>query len=259
VSTVRAEWTKLRTVPSTGWLLLGTVVPAGALAVLMTESPNVSRCPTPSACPDDLTKLALTGVWLAQVAVAVLAVLAFGNEQSTRLIRTTLAAQPRRWRVYAVRAGVVTAMALAAGAVAVAASLVAARPILAGHGFTVANGYRPLSPGDEPTLRAAVGTVLYLGLIALFGYGVAAILRDTAGAITATLLALFATPAIALFVSSPIWHDRLQRYSPMTAGLAVQVTRGASPIGPWAGLGVLAAYAAAALVAGAVLFRLRDA
>src|SRR6185436_13275701 len=55
VSTARAEWTKLRTVPSTGWLLLGAVVPAVALGVLMAESPNVSRCTTPTACEDDLT------------------------------------------------------------------------------------------------------------------------------------------------------------------------------------------------------------
>jgi ABC-2 type transport system permease protein len=47
----------------------------------------------------------------------------------------------------------------------------------------------------------------------------------------------------------------------MNAGLAVQATRhlGALPIGPWPGLGVLAAWAAAALLAGGLLLRLRDA
>jgi ABC-2 type transport system permease protein len=59
----------------------------------------------------------------------------------------------------------------------------------------------------------------------------------------------------------PAWEHRLQRYGPMTAGLAIQATRNLTklPIGPWQGLGVLAAWAAAALLAGGLLLRLRDA
>jgi ABC-2 type transport system permease protein len=47
----------------------------------------------------------------------------------------------------------------------------------------------------------------------------------------------------------------------MTAGLQIQASAGLSrlPIGPWAGLGVLAAWATAALLAGGLLLRLRDA
>jgi ABC-2 type transport system permease protein len=47
----------------------------------------------------------------------------------------------------------------------------------------------------------------------------------------------------------------------MSAGLAVQATVdvNALPIGPWKGLGVLALWALAALIAGGLLFELRDA
>jgi ABC-2 type transport system permease protein len=47
----------------------------------------------------------------------------------------------------------------------------------------------------------------------------------------------------------------------MTAGLAVQATTGLAdlPIGPWAGLAVLAAWAATALAAGGLALRLGDA
>jgi len=47
----------------------------------------------------------------------------------------------------------------------------------------------------------------------------------------------------------------------MSAGLAVQATRGLDtmPVGPWQGLGVLAMYAAAALLIGAILLQIRDA
>jgi ABC-2 type transport system permease protein len=64
-----------------------------------------------------------------------------------------------------------------------------------------------------------------------------------------------------LGVLDPRWVRRLQRRGPMTAGLTIQATRNLRklPIGPWAGLGVLAAWATAALLAGSVLLRLRDA
>ncbi len=47
----------------------------------------------------------------------------------------------------------------------------------------------------------------------------------------------------------------------MNAGLAVQATRDLAdqPIGPWAGLGVLAAWAAGALVLGSLVLYRRDA
>ena len=47
----------------------------------------------------------------------------------------------------------------------------------------------------------------------------------------------------------------------MTAGLEIQDSTGLHglPISPWAGLGVTAAWAAAALLAGGLLLRVRDA
>jgi ABC-2 type transport system permease protein len=47
----------------------------------------------------------------------------------------------------------------------------------------------------------------------------------------------------------------------MTAGLDIQATTGlrSLPLSPWVGLGVLAAWAAAALLAGGLVLRLRDA
>jgi ABC-2 type transport system permease protein len=47
----------------------------------------------------------------------------------------------------------------------------------------------------------------------------------------------------------------------MSAGLEIQASAGLRhlPAGPWAGLGVLAAWTSAALVAGGLVLRLRDA
>lgn len=60
---------------------------------------------------------------------------------------------------------------------------------------------------------------------------------------------------------SPGVTRHLQQIGPMTAGLEIQASTGLDhlPIGPWAGLGVLAAWAAAALLAGTLVLRLRDA
>jgi ABC-2 type transport system permease protein len=258
---VHAEWTKLRTVPSTAWLVLAAVTCTVALSAATAASVNTSHCPSPAECYEDTTKLSLTGVWLGQVAVVVLAVLAMTNEYGSRLIQTTLAANPRRTVVLMTKATVVTGTVLAAGTVGVLGSLVAARTILPSNGFTAANGYPPLSLADAPTLRAAAGTVLYLGLVALFSLGVGTVVRDTAAAITTILSLLYMFPVFAQLVADPQWRDRLMRLGPMPAGLAIQTTRRLDelPIGPWAGLGVLAAYAGAAMLLATIVFTIRDA
>jgi ABC-2 type transport system permease protein len=258
---VHAEWTKLRTLPSTGWLLLGTAVTVVVVGALAVASVSVDLCATPSTCAEDTTKLALVGLWPGQAVAAVVGVLAFGNEYGTRLITVTAAAVPRRLVVLVAKSATVAATVAGASVLGVAAALAAARTMLPGNGFTAANGYPPLSVADGPTLRASVGSVLYLTLVALLALGVAAVARDTAGALTAVLLLLYAVPALTSLVDHPIWHDRLLRWSPVNAGMAIQATRDLDglAIGPWAGLGVLAAYAAAALVLGGVLFARRDA
>ena len=75
------------------------------------------------------------------------------------------------------------------------------------------------------------------------------------------LASLFLSPMLVMVISNPHWQHRIEKYAPMSAGLAVQATKGLGrqPIGPWAGLAVCAVYAAAAALAGAVLFRYRDA
>lgn len=258
---LHAEWTKLRTVPSTWWLLLAAAVLTVALSAVATGSVDTGHCASPAACNEDVVRLSLTGVWIGQAAVAVLGALAMSAEYGTGTIRTTLAAMPRRAEVMAAKAAVVTGWALVAGASAVLGSLLAGRLLLPGGGFTAVHGYPPLSLADGPTLRAAVGSVLYLALTALIGLGVAAVVRDTAGAVTAVLGLLYGLPLLARLIGSERWAERIDRYSPATAGMAVQATRNLDrlPIGPWPGLAVLAAWAAAALGAGALVFRTRDA
>jgi ABC-2 type transport system permease protein len=257
--TMHAEWTKLRTVSGTTWLLAGVVVATIAVSAAAVAA---TKCASGLGCPADTTKLSLTGVYLGQAVVAILAVLAVGNEYSTGMIRVTLTAMPHRLAVLAAKAAIVGVLALVAGAVAIAASLLAGRLILPGNGFTAAHGYAALSLAHGPTLRAACGSVLYLALIAMLSLGIATAVRDPAVSIGLSLGVLYLPPIlIALTVTNPLWLHRLQRYTPMTAGLTIQNTTGLHglPITPWAGLGVLALWAAAALLIGGLLLRIRDA
>lgn len=254
---VPAEWVKLRTVPSTKWLLAAVVAVTAVLGVI---ADGVTRCPA-AACQVDPAKTSLIGIGLGQVLVVVLAATAISGEYGTGMIRVTFAAMPHRTAVLAAKAAVTIGPVLGAGAIAVLGSVLAGRLILPGHGFTAAHGYPSLSLSDGPVLRAAGGSVLYLALIALVSLGTAAAVRDTAAAIGTVLGLLYVVPIVAAVLGNSSSSRHLQQIAPMTAGLAIQATTGLRnlPISPWAGLGVLAAWAAAAMLAGSLLLHFRDA
>jgi ABC-2 type transport system permease protein len=254
---LRAEWAKMRTLPGTFWLLAGVIATTVAVSTAATAAVS---CPH-GGCSVDPAKVSFTGIYLGQAVAAILGVLVISSEYSTGMIRATFTAMPRRTTVLAAKAAIIGGLALAAGAIAVAGSLLAGRAVLTGHGFTPAHGYPALTLGDGPVLRAAVGSVLYLTLIALLSLGVATIIRDPAPAIGTVLGLLYLDPIIAAVLHGAHWHNVIERYAPMTAGLAIQATTSLSslPISPWAGLGVLAAWAAGALLLGGLVLRLRDA
>ena len=259
---LHAEWTKLRTLSSTWWLLLAVV----ALTIVVGAAVAAGGHCAPGACAPgqtgaDPAKISLSGVYLGQVIVALLAGNAAGGEYGTGMIRVTLAATPRRLVMLGAKAAVVTGWAVAAGTAAVLGSVLAGRLILPGRGLSAANGYVPVSLGNGPDLRAAAGSVVYLALIALLALGITMAVRDSAVGIGLVLGVLYLFPIISSVIPDQVLSRHLQQIAPMTAGLYIQVTAGARglPLAPWQGLGVLAAWAAGAMAAGGLLLRLRDA
>ena len=231
--TLRAEWTKVFSVAGPAWLLTAVI----ALTVAVSAAVDAAtRCPANLTCSVDTVKLSLTGIQLGQALVAILAVLAVCSEYSTGMIRVTFAAMPRRLTVLGAKTSVAAGLVLVAGAFAVLGSLVAGVLILPGHGFTAARDFTELSLTYGPTLRAAVGSVLYLGLIAVLSTGIAAMVRDSAVSIGLALGLLYLFPVVDAFIGNQVWHNRIARYSPM-AGLNIQATTGlhSLPISPWAG------------------------
>ena len=237
---LHAEWTKLRTTPGAGLLLftvVATVVGLGVPAAWATGHPA------------DSARTALTGVQLGQAAVAVLAVQVIGGEYATGMIHTSLAAVPHRLTGLAAKAAVLSAVVAAAAATGVAGSLAAGNALL------------PLEVTGSAVLRASTGSVLYLVLIGLLALGVTTAVRDPATAAGLVLGLLYVFPVIGLAVTDPEFRRHLDQVGPMAAGLAIQATTGLDTlvISPWRGLAVLGAWAAAALLAGGLVLRLRDA
>lgn len=248
---LHAEWTKIRTTPGTGWLLVAVVAVTIGIGAVATSA---VRC-TALSCDQDPAKIGLAGVGFGQALVAVLAVLVVSGEYGSGMIRVTFTAMPHRTAVLAAKATVLSGLVMAAGVVAVSVSIVVGHLVLPSRGFPA----DVLSFTDGPVLRAAVGSVLYLMLVGLLGLGIAAAVRDAAFATGCTLALLYLFPILAVF-GDDLWRRHVQQFGPMTAGLAIQSTADIAtlPVAPWIGLGVLAAWSAAALVGGWLLVRFRD-
>src|SRR6266498_1114904 len=241
-----AEWTKLRTVRSTtAWALLAVLGLTVGLSAFV-----CSALDTDAGALSDNDSIApsVAGVYISQIAVVALAVLAITGEYASGMIRTSFTAVPRRREVLAAKALVLAAVTLVTGLAASLVSFLVGQPILAGNGFVAT----PL--GDPEALRSVVGSGLYLAVLAMLGLGVGTVVRRPAGAISATLGLLFGPLVVAMFLPGQLQKAALD-YGPMTAGLAIQLTKpagiiaGTVPVAPWTGFAVFCAYAAVALLA----------
>jgi ABC-2 type transport system permease protein len=245
---LHAEWTKLRTVPGPLLLVLCTVVLTIGVGAAVAVAVS---CPSPG-CQQDPARLALTGVALGQVPVVALAVLLVGSEYGSGMIVGTLAATRGRGTVLTAKAIVLTLAVTVAGLAASLGSWLTGRILLPASGFTVANGVHLAALTDGPTARAVFGSVAYLVLVGLLSLGLATLVRDSTAALGLMLGILFLFRLLAGLVSDPDWQRHLQQISPMDAGMAIQhtVAVAGEPIGPVAGLGVLAGWAAGGLLLG---------
>jgi ABC-2 type transport system permease protein len=250
---LRSEWTKLRSLPSTAWSLLVTVVLIvgfGALYSLL----RVARPPSQPAdvASFDPTAISLTGVQLAQLAIGVLGVLLITGEYATGTIRSSLAAVPRRLPLLWGKAIGFALTTLALCVPATFAAFLVGQSILSSEHLDTTLSH----PG---TARAVLGAALYLTAIGLLGLGLGALLRNTAGAIASLFGLLFAPQIVVGFLPST-WSDRIYQYLPTPAGTAVTNARpDPTSLGPWTGFGLLCLYTAILLGLAAWQLRRRDA
>jgi ABC-2 type transport system permease protein len=248
-----SEWTKLRSLRSTRYSLLAAVlltigVAALACGVVAHHWAHMQAHDRQNFHPLEVN---LAGVQIAQLALGVLGVLVITGEYSTGMIRATMTAVPKRLPVLWGKAIVFGSVALALTIPSTLIAFVVGQSILARHGIDIAFTH----PG---VARAVVGAALYLTVIGLFGLGIGAVVRNTAGGIATFAGVMFVLPPL-MNVLPLSWNNAASPYLPLSAGQSIMaLTRGDHQLAPWTGFGLLCAYAAGALLLAAALLRRRD-
>jgi ABC-type transport system involved in multi-copper enzyme maturation permease subunit len=251
----RMEWIKLRSLRSTRWTAAVSAVIMVGLGILVLRfvPSHWDRMSRADRASFDPVNSGFTGLALAQLAAAALGALVVTGEFSSGLIRTTLAAAPGRVRLVAAKALVFTLAALVIGEVLALVTFLAGQAML--HGPAPRDTLA--SPGAA---RAVVLAGAYLALIGLIGMGAGLIVRHSAGAIAAAAGVILVLPPITLAFPQGMQHA-VQRFLPeIIAENSLTVTKAVPySLSAWAGLGMLALYAAAVLGAGTWLLARRDA
>jgi ABC-2 type transport system permease protein len=247
---LHSEWAKLWSLRST-WITLGL----GLLALLAFGSIAAARYKStigdPHVDPDfasaTAVSLSLFGVTFAELALGVLGVLVMAGEYSTGMIRSTLAAVPRRLPV-------LWSKALVYGVVALIVALVGAFGAFLVASGVVSGTKAALTLSDAGVLRCLTGAALYLALVAVIGVALGGLLRSVAGGISVLVAALLLIPGLLLLLPAS-WRDNVSQYLPSNAGQSIfTLHHEAGTLTPGAGLLVLLGWTALAL--GAAAYRL---
>ncbi|MEU6466489.1 ABC transporter permease [Streptomyces sp. NPDC046976] len=249
-----SEWAKLWSLRST-WITLGLgllfLVVFGVIAAYryrsMIGSPRMDK----DFARSTALSLSLFGANFAQLALGVLGVLVTAGEYSTGMIRSTMAAVPRRLPVLWSKAAVYALVALVVGTVgAFVAFLIGSR--------VVSDTPAALTLGHTGVLRGLFGAGLYLGLVGVIGTALGALLRSVAGGISVLVATFMLVPGLASLLPSS-WQDDIGPYLPSNAGQAMYaLTHDAASLAPGAGLLVFLGWTVLALAGAAYRLRRGD-
>jgi ABC-2 type transport system permease protein len=250
--TLRSELTKILSVRSTYWTLLAFVAASIAWAVL-----DCAGIASHGHGPGfNAAEASLTGqVALGELIIVVLGALVITSEYSTGMIRTSLAVMPRRGVLYAAKAITFAAVTLTVSLVTSFVAFFVGQAILSSKHYNTTL----TQPG---VLRAVLLSAAIVTVFGLFAYGAGAIIRNTAGAISAILGFIFLIPLLAQALPNA-WFADLQRWLP-GGGALEPIARSTPPIdghlfSAWGEFAVFSGYAAVLLAVGAWLFIRRDA
>ena len=116
--------------------------------------------------------------------------------------------------------------------------------------------------GQPGVLRAVLASALYVVVSGLFAFGLGAIVRSTAGALTLAFGLLFLVPQLAKALPGT-WYADVARWLPGgdVTNAITSTQRQAPPhvFSAWGEFAVFGAYTVILLILGALLFRTRDA
>jgi ABC-2 type transport system permease protein len=256
-NSLRFEWTKLRTVRSTWWTLVAAVVAMVGIAILgsaFTVHDWATTTPADRLLFDPLETSA-RGAFFAQLAMGVLGVLVITTEYGTGLIRSTFAAVPQRATLLAAKALVLFAVTLVVGIVASLLAFFTAQTILGRS----TEAHLSVSITGSGAVQTVLGAGLFLAMMALLGCAIGALVRRSAGAITALFGLNFLLPVFAQLLPATL-RNNMVKYLPSEAGSAMyRHVQQPGALSPLAGLIVLGSYTLIGLCGAAVVLRRRDA
>ena len=257
--TLRSELTKIGAVRSSYWALALMVLASLAWSIVFCAdtAAHWSHMSAQNRSGFDPTQSSVIGLVLfGQLVIVVLGALTITAEYSTQAIRTSLTVMPRRGVLYGAKAAVLAAVTV------VVASTAAFACFFTGQGL-LASTHAGAALSQPRVLQAILISAAFVVLCGLFSYGLGAVLRNTAGTITAVYGLMFLLPQLAKALPTA-WYDDVIRWLPGGQFDGAITNSQAQPISPnlfsaWGELAVFGGYAAVALIAGAVLLRRRDA
>jgi ABC-2 type transport system permease protein len=247
---IRSEWLKFWTLRSTLAVLAGAFV--GMIGISLIVAYN-TRTLSAGQDPEDLVPSAtLQGYYLGQLLIGALGVLFVSGEYSTGMIRSTLAATPKRLPVLWAKLVVFTAITLVTMVTASVLAFLASQALLA--------QYRPgFSLSDPHVLRVVLGTGLYLTLVGLVGASLGWIVRSTPGALVAYVATVLVIPVLFRTVLGS-WGKHVAQYLPTQAGADFSTSLSRPPsLSPYTGLTVMIGWVVVGFVVSGVLLLRRDA
>ena len=256
---LRSELTKVRSVRST-YLTLIVLVLAGvgwSVADCAGEAAHWAQTAPQDKASFDAAQASVVGLaLLGQLVIVVLGALVMTSEYSTGMMRTSLGVMPRRGVLYGAKAAVLTAVTVVIALVTSFASFFIGQSLL--HSTHAAATLS--QPG---VLRAVLASALYIALSGLFAFALGAIVRSTAGAITAAFGLLFLLPQLAKALPSS-WYAAMVRWLPGGNSVGAFTGTNSADAAPhlfsaWGEFAVFGGYTAILLIIGALLFSRRDA
>ncbi|HEX3713847.1 MAG TPA: ABC transporter permease [Trebonia sp.] len=285
---IASEFTKLRSVRSTYWTIAALIIVSVGIATIagFGIASNLHNNPWNKAGTDATQSSLIAFFELGQLIIAVVGAMIITSEYSTGMIRTSLTAIPRRGTVYLGKLIVLTVVTLVVSLVTSFIAFFVGQAALSGSGVAASlfhsttipanvqlspppNGGGPPSYVFQGTdvitsghvLTAVVGTALFVTVVALIAFGLGAIIRHTAGAITSTIGLMFVLSIIVQILPDN-WRWEIMRFFPDAAGRVISVTVG--PGNPhlwsaWPQFLVTVIWAVVLVGIGGYLFRKRDA
>jgi ABC-2 type transport system permease protein len=218
---LRSEFIKLFTVRSTFWCILIIVVLSVGFGLLAATVQAPARAGIPAAPAlttaqqqAQAVTYATIGSQIGQLVLAVLGALVITGEYGTGMIRSTLAAVPRRTPALFAKGIVLGITSLVVGLVTIFGTAAIIFPLLPG---------KKIHPDwtDWHVLESLIGGAVYLMLVALIAFCLGAIIRNSAAGIAAALGLVFVLPLLVNIIGGLTradWVENIGTILPTAAG-----------------------------------------